>query len=428
MRNAGQEPSRSPARRLHRDGRAAAGLADLVAHVGAGVRGAAAQRRAAERRRRRRSASDATREGARAAGLADGIVGRRAGARAAGTIRFRRLTPRGSFPQYLAAVEQLARAVDAGARNAMRITTTVTTISRRTRSTAARISRRFATFVSFVVSLCSRSCVLAASAVAQEPPRADAAGQRLRRRDRSGERGGDGRADPLAAAGERRRGGRRHGRHVQAVRRHPRVRGEDVREPRPRHRPARQGQRAARRCSPSTIGRSGSKSATTSRVHHRRVCRRDQPPVHGAGVPAAATTAPACWPGVSRIIDRIAERRNVTLQGVRRGSGRARTRHRIGRNLLLALFVLFIVINALAGRHAPAAAIPRRMGRAGRIWTAASGRSAAASAAVAAAAADSAAASAGLAAAAAAAAAEGRPGKEHKCTRFKSRRHNVAEW
>src|SRR5687767_4531521 len=52
--------------------------------------------------------------------------------------------------------------------------------------------------------------------------------------------------------------------------------------------------------------------------------------------------------GTSRMIDRIAERRNVTLQGVRREPVARDTGS--GGNLLFALFVLFIVINALVGR------------------------------------------------------------------------------
>jgi uncharacterized protein len=54
--------------------------------------------------------------------------------------------------------------------------------------------------------------------------------------------------------------------------------------------------------------------------------------------------------GVSRIIDRIAERRNVTLQGVRRDPAARAPDTGSGGGLLFALFVLFIVINALAGR------------------------------------------------------------------------------
>jgi uncharacterized protein len=65
--------------------------------------------------------------------------------------------------------------------------------------------------------------------------------------------------------------------------------------------------------------------------------------------------------GVSRIIDRIAERRNVTLQGVRREPAARAPDTGSGGGLLFALFVLFIVINALAGRT-------RRRRRFGRGW------------------------------------------------------------
>ena len=91
-------------------------------------------------------------------------------------------------------------------------------------------------------------------------PRAHAAGQRLRRRHRSGERTGARRAHPLAAAGERRRRRRGHGADVQALRRHPRVRREDVREPRPRHRPEGQATTACSCCWPSTTAGCGSRS------------------------------------------------------------------------------------------------------------------------------------------------------------------------
>jgi uncharacterized protein len=65
--------------------------------------------------------------------------------------------------------------------------------------------------------------------------------------------------------------------------------------------------------------------------------------------------------GASRIIDRIAERRNVTLQGVRRDPAARAPDTGSGGGLLFALFVLFIVINALAGRT-------RRRRRFGRGW------------------------------------------------------------
>ena len=52
--------------------------------------------------------------------------------------------------------------------------------------------------------------------------------------------------------------------------------------------------------------------------------------------------------GVSRIIERVAQRRNVTLQGVRRDQARAPDTGS-GGSIIFALFVLFVVINALAG-------------------------------------------------------------------------------
>jgi uncharacterized protein len=54
--------------------------------------------------------------------------------------------------------------------------------------------------------------------------------------------------------------------------------------------------------------------------------------------------------GVSRIIGRIAERRNVTLQGVPRAPRSAAPEGGPGGLVLLALFVLFILVNAVAGR------------------------------------------------------------------------------
>jgi uncharacterized protein len=65
--------------------------------------------------------------------------------------------------------------------------------------------------------------------------------------------------------------------------------------------------------------------------------------------------------GVSRIVDRIADRRNITLQGVRRDPPRARDTGS-GGNILFALFVLFIVINALAGMTRRKRGFRRRWG------------------------------------------------------------------
>jgi len=50
--------------------------------------------------------------------------------------------------------------------------------------------------------------------------------------------------------------------------------------------------------------------------------------------------------GVSRIVGRIAQGRNVTLQGVRNEPDRAPTAGS-GGNIILALFILFIVLNAI---------------------------------------------------------------------------------
>jgi uncharacterized protein len=62
--------------------------------------------------------------------------------------------------------------------------------------------------------------------------------------------------------------------------------------------------------------------------------------------------------GVSRIVARIADGRNVVLQGVPQTT-RGAPSTGSGANLIIAIFVLFIVINALAGRR-------RRGGRWGR--------------------------------------------------------------
>lgn len=54
--------------------------------------------------------------------------------------------------------------------------------------------------------------------------------------------------------------------------------------------------------------------------------------------------------GVARIVARIAEGRNVTLQGVRLPQRREAPETGSGGTLLLAIFVLFMLINAIAGR------------------------------------------------------------------------------
>jgi uncharacterized protein len=75
------------------------------------------------------------------------------------------------------------------------------------------------------------------------------------------------------------------------------------------------------------------------------VSRQDMAPEFRRGNYGAGLAA-----GVSRIIERIAERRNVTLQGVRREPAARAPDTGSGGGLLFALFVLFIIINALAGR------------------------------------------------------------------------------
>jgi uncharacterized protein len=54
--------------------------------------------------------------------------------------------------------------------------------------------------------------------------------------------------------------------------------------------------------------------------------------------------------GTSRIVSRIAEGRNVTLQGVRPERQRRAPQTGSGGGLIVALFVLFVLINAIAGR------------------------------------------------------------------------------
>jgi uncharacterized protein len=54
--------------------------------------------------------------------------------------------------------------------------------------------------------------------------------------------------------------------------------------------------------------------------------------------------------GVSRVVGRIADRRNVTLQGVRRAPTRRTGGNGSGGGFILALFVIFILLNAVAGR------------------------------------------------------------------------------
>jgi len=66
--------------------------------------------------------------------------------------------------------------------------------------------------------------------------------------------------------------------------------------------------------------------------------------------------------GVSRIVARIAERRNVTIQGVRPGPAVRAPSAGSGGTALIALLVLFTVINALAARTKRGRRLHRRWG------------------------------------------------------------------
>ena len=95
-------------------------------------------------------------------------------------------------------------------------------------------------------------------------------------------------------AADRRRRRRRDGADRRAVRRRQRVRGQAVREPRPRHRREGQGQRRA-----DLLAHEGAPGRSRGRlrpraVDHRRLRRRNQPRLHGAASSETAATAPGC--------------------------------------------------------------------------------------------------------------------------------------
>ncbi len=141
----------------------------------------------------------------------------------------------------------------------------------------------------------------------------------------------------------------------------------------------------AGRARPAGVGRGRLRPGT---VHHRRLLRRDQPQRHGAGVPARRTTAWA-WPRARRA-DRP-HRRGARRHAAGRAAGDAAGAASPARPgwLVLALFVLFIVINALSAAARADGGAPERLD------VAASGRSAADSGAAGSAAAASAAAAVG---------------------------------
>jgi uncharacterized protein len=75
---------------------------------------------------------------------------------------------------------------------------------------------------------------------------------------------------------------------------------------------------------------------------------------------------PGLLAGATRIVDRIAERRNVTLQGVRRETRPARNEGEGGGGVVVGLFVLFLLLNAIA---ASTRRRRRRRGWGGGPWS-----------------------------------------------------------
>ena len=85
-------------------------------------------------------------------------------------------------------------------------------------------------------------------------------------------------------------------------------------------------------------------------VHHRWVRRRDDPPRDGAAVQARRLRRGTRSPASTRIIGRIAEGRNVALQGAAPAERRRSQGDGSGGSLIVAMIVLFILINVIAGR------------------------------------------------------------------------------
>ena len=154
----------------------------------------------------------------------------------------------------------------------------------------------------------------------------------------------DGLADPLAAAGHGRRRRGRHGRHVRAIRGHPRIRREDVREPRPRHRPD-----AARTTALLVLLAVNDRQVWVEVGYDLEEFITDgfagetSRQVHGPGVPARRLRRRAAG-------GRLALRRPHRGAAERHAAGRAaprapatRATDGVGRTSLLAIFVVFIV-------------------------------------------------------------------------------------
>ena len=76
-----------------------------------------------------------------------------------------------------------------------------------------------------------------------------------------------------------------------------------------------------------------------------QISREDMAPLFRRGEYGQGVLA-----GAQRVISRIAERRNVTLQGVRPERRRGAPQTGSGGSLIVALIVLFMIINVIAGR------------------------------------------------------------------------------
>ena len=357
---------RSRATSLHlREGFIEAGgrpqaIADLVVRVGAGLRGAAAERRAAERRRavrsRRRDARGRTR------------------CRAARRHRHRRARARAAVDDpddgrrtALSRIPRRGRAAGARRRQLACVDRCVNheghdDHEEHESRSASRDRRDFVRFV--VSSFWSLLFAGGAAACAQELPQLTQPVNDFANVIDPASAAGDGRADPLAAAGERRRGRRRHRQDVRA-----RTRTSGSTRSRCSRTAAAASASAARTTACSSCWRSkdrrgpGRSRLRPRAVHHRRVCRRDQPSVHGARVPPGRVRRRP--PG-----GRVAHHRHgLPNAGTSRCRACGRIRRRAapdtgsGGALLFALFVLFIVINALAGGRAGGGGSAAAVGR-----------------------------------------------------------------
>ena len=205
---------------------------------------------------------DATREGARSAGLPEGLVAR--GTRPGTAVRH----PDGRSGAILSRIPRSSRAAGTRRRHVAHRVTVSSVIQQATTNISDSIPRRRERFASSRSALCLRASLRVrgwppGDRTGDLPELTQPVNDFAKVIDADSARS-DGRADPLTAAGERRRRGRGHSADLRTLWRHPRIRGEDVREPRPRDRPEGARTTACSSCWPSTIARSGSRLATTS--------------------------------------------------------------------------------------------------------------------------------------------------------------------